>query len=147
METLKMNMTATSTVRIDAPAADVWKALTTPSIIKLYFFGTEAQSDWQVGNPVVFKGEWNGQPYEDKGIIIANEPNRLLRYSYWSSMKGTPDLPENYANISFILTPDGSGTLVTVAQDGVETEKEKKQSEQNWVKVLHNMKDVLEKKA
>jgi hypothetical protein len=62
-------------------------------------------------------------------------------------MKGIPDLPENYANISFILTPDGSATLVTVAQDGVETEKEKKQSEQNWVKVLHGLKDLLEKRA
>jgi len=147
METLKMNMTATSTVRIGAPAAEVWKALTTPAIIKSYFFGTDVQSDWQVGSPVTFRGEWNGKPYEDKGIVLASEPNNLLRYSYWSSMKGVPDLPENYVTISFILTPDDPATLLTVAQDGVETEKEKKQGEQNWVKVLNNLKRLLEKKA
>ncbi|MBL0741688.1 SRPBCC domain-containing protein [Chryseolinea sp. Jin1] len=140
-------MTANATVRIDAPVSEVWKALVTPSIIKKYLFGTQTESDWTVGSAIIFKGEWEGKSYEDKGSILVYEPNRLLRYTYWSSMNGTPDLPENYHNVSYILTPDDAATLLTVTQDGVETEKQKKHSEQNWTKVLNTLKDLMEKKA
>lgn len=147
MEAVKLNMTANATVRIDAPVSEVWKALTTPLIIKRYLFGTEAESDWKVGSPIIFKGEWEGKSYEDKGTILTYELNRLLRYTYWSSMGGKPDLPENYHNVSYILTPDDAATLLTVTQDCVETEKQKKHSEQNWTKVLNALKNLMEKKT
>lgn len=53
----------TVTVRktIDAPAEEVWAALTTPETIKHYFFGSEVETDWEEGSPIVFRGEYEGR--------------------------------------------------------------------------------------
>ena len=31
-----------------------------------YMFGTSVTSDWVVGSPIVWKGEWQRRAYEDK---------------------------------------------------------------------------------
>ncbi len=144
---MKNNMTVSVKISIDAPVAKVWNALKKPEIIKQYFFGTEAKSDWKVGNPVTFRGEWEGKSYEDKGTIIANEPNKLLSYSYWSSMSGKEDKPENYANVTYELTQRNNATDLTVTQDNIADEKTKEHSEQNWRSVLSDLKKLLEKQA
>ena len=144
---MKNNMTVSVKICIDAPVAKVWNALTKPEIIKQYFFGTEAKSDWKVGSPVTFRGEWEGKSYEDKGTITANEPNKLLSYSYWSSMSGKEDKPENYANVTYVLTQRNNATDLTVTQDNIADEKAKEHSEQNWRSVLSDLKKLLEKQA
>ncbi len=52
---MKSNITGSTAITISVPASKIWKALTTPSIIKQYFFGTDAVSDWKVGSPLIFK--------------------------------------------------------------------------------------------
>jgi uncharacterized protein YndB with AHSA1/START domain len=135
---------ASVSIEIDANASSVWAALTQPAWIKKYFFGTNAISDWKVGSPLIFKGEWKGKSYEDKGIILVNEPNRLLRYTYWSELSGTEDRPENYANITYELSEQNGKTTLTVTQDNVSSEKAKASSQENWQTVLKLMKALLE---
>ncbi len=65
-------------VVIQAGADVVWNALTDKETIKKYFFGTEAISDWEVGSSLIFWGEWEGKTYQDKGTILAAEPEKLL---------------------------------------------------------------------
>lgn len=137
-------MTASVNISIDAPASKVWDALTKSEIIKQYFFGTDAKSDWQVGSPVTFKGEWEGKKYEDKGIVTACEFNRLLSYSYWSSISGKEDKPENYANVTYELTQKNNATDLTVTQDNMADEKTKEHSVQNWRSVLADLKKLVE---
>jgi len=104
METLKFSMT------IDAPAAKVWRALTDTEIVKQYFFGTNQRSDWKKGSPIIWEGEWDGKTYQDKGKILDIVPGKYVKYNYWSSMSGTKDKPENYANITYTLEEaDGNG--------------------------------------
>jgi uncharacterized protein YndB with AHSA1/START domain len=67
-------------VVIQAGPDQVWHALTDRESIKKYFFGTEAISDWKVGSSLIFRGEWEGKTYQDKGSILAAEPGRLLQY-------------------------------------------------------------------
>lgn len=55
---------------INAPISKVWGALTKPELIKKYMFGTNVVSDWKVGCSFVWKGEWQGKSYEDKGKIL-----------------------------------------------------------------------------
>src|SRR5437773_1994539 len=98
---MKSDITGSVNITISVPATKVWKALTTPSIIKQYFFGTDAIPDWKVGSPLTFKGEWQGKQYEDKGTILDLIPQKLFKYSYWSSMSGREDTPENYADITY----------------------------------------------
>ncbi|MGC4101957.1 SRPBCC domain-containing protein [Ferruginibacter sp.] len=144
---MKSNITGRTTTVIDAPREEVWEALTNPDIIKQYFFGTHAISDWKKGSSLIFKGEWEGKTYEDKGTILEIDPGRLLKYNYWGSMSGIEDKPENYADITYWLTETIHGTKLTITQENIPDEKMKAHSEQNWNKVLNNLKNLLEKKA
>ncbi|HEY8934462.1 MAG TPA: SRPBCC family protein [Cyclobacteriaceae bacterium] len=144
MET-KINFTATKTVAIKAPISKVWEALTKPKLIKKYFFGTDASTDWKKGSPIFFRGEWEGKPYEDKGFILDVVPGKMVKYSYWSSFSGTQDIPENYANVTYELSPnDDGGTILTITQDGLDSEERKRHSESNWGMIMENLKKLIE---
>jgi uncharacterized protein YndB with AHSA1/START domain len=145
MKPMTTKLIAKIPVKIKADVSTVWDALTNPQVIKQYFFGTEAVSDWKVGSPLIFKGTWEGKTYEDKGTILAVEPNKLLRYSYWSSMSGKKDAPENYANVTYELAKENGATSLTIIQDNIDTEEGRKHSEQNWNMVLDNLKKIVEK--
>ena len=103
------------------------------------------RSEWKKGSPIVFRGVWEGKPYEDKGTILDIDPPNFIRYSYWSNFSGTPDIPENYANITYSLKPDGEQTQLDVTQDGVANEEARAHSEKNWTGVLDGLKKLLEK--
>ncbi len=132
-----------TSVTIASSVSKVWDALVNPDIIREYFFGTEAESTWKVGSPIVFAGTWEGKAYQDKGIVLKNNFERELQYSYWSSMSGTEDKPENYATITYTVNADKAGVVLTVKQEGFKTEEQKNHSEQNWKMVLENIKSML----
>lgn len=142
---MSVNLIAKSSIEIEAPVARVWDALTNPEIIKQYFFGTNAISDWQVGSPLEFRGEWEGKPYVDKGVILQSQPEKLFQYTYYSSFSKLPDSPENYANISYELNEEDGLTTLTVKQENVANEEARKHSEENWSHVLTSLKNLLEK--
>lgn len=141
------NLIAHKSIKVSAPASEVWDALTNPELIKKYFFGTEAISDWKEGSQLLFTGEWNGTKYEDKGTILKSLPNRQFRYNYWSSMSGTEDIPENYATITYELQEQANETLLTISQDGIADEARKKETESNWEQILKSLKELVEKEV
>ena len=136
--------TAKAISTINAPTSKVWEALTKPDLIKQYLFGTEVNTDWQVGSPITYKGEWEGKAYEDKGEILQIEPEKLLVSTFWSSLAGLPDVPENYKTVHYELSPENGGTKLTIIQDNNATQAEADHSEQNWNTVLGGMKKLLE---
>ena len=138
MKTLKTSIT------FNAPIAEVWKGLTDPSMVKQYFFGTDLKSDLKIGSPITFSGEWEGKKYEDGGIILDADAPKLLKYTYWSSMSGTEDKPENYANITYELSEANGKTTLTLTQDGVKTQEALEHSEQNWQGVFSGLKKLVE---
>jgi len=144
---MKNNLTGKVSVSIQADAAKVWDALTQPSIIKQYFYGTDTITDWKERSPIIFKGEWEGKSYEDKGTILNVEPGKLLRYTYWSSLSGIEDKPENYIPVTYALAEGNNKTTVTVTQENIPNEKMKSHSEKNWKNVLSNLKKLLEKRS
>jgi uncharacterized protein YndB with AHSA1/START domain len=142
--TAEKSFVAKKSIAINAPISKVWEALINPKYIKDYLFGTEAKSDWKKGSPITFRGEWEGKSYEDKGTITDIEKEKFIRYTYWSSMSGKEDIPENYANVSYELKPVGTATELTIIHDGNESEKSRDHSESNWGHVLDNLKKLLE---
>ena len=138
-------LSLTKSIIINAPKASVWDAITKPELIKKYFFGTETVSDFKKGSPIVYRGVWEGKPYEDKGTILEIEKNKILKHNYWSSFTGTPDTPENYANITYALSGDDGSVKLSITQDNIATEEAKIHSENNWGMVLDGMKKMLEK--
>jgi uncharacterized protein YndB with AHSA1/START domain len=142
---MSVNLIAKTSTTISAPAPRVWDALTNPRLIKQYFFGSEAISDWKEGSPLNFRGEWEGKEYLDKGTILKSEPNKLFQYSYYSSFSDLPDKPENYATIAYELQEEDGHTTLTVKQENIANEEARKNSEKNWKQVLQSLKDLLEK--
>jgi len=142
---MKNNLTGRAKIQIKAPVNKVWEALTKPEIIKKYFFDTNTKTDWKVGSPIVFEGEYQGKSYHDKGTVLAVEPNKLLKYKYWSSMSGIEDKPENYVPITFELEKQNGYTDLNVIQENIPDEKMKEHSLQNWKMVLDNLKKLLER--
>lgn len=134
---------------IHASAAKVWLALTTPASLKQFFFGADVVTDWKAGAPIRMKGEFKGRPYEDKGNIIAFEPQKQLSFSHWSAMSGKADKPENYHVVTFDLAPSGAGTKVILTQanlaGGVTTADigHRAEYEKNWASVLDGLTKIL----
>jgi uncharacterized protein YndB with AHSA1/START domain len=141
---MEKTIVATAQVEIDAPIGKVWAALVNPDMIRQYMFGTNVVSDWREGARIVWKGEWEGKAYEDKGVILKLQPERLLQYSHFSPLSGQPDAPENYHTVTVELSPKGAGTLVSLSQDNNATEEEREHSEQNWGLMLASLKKFLE---
>lgn len=141
---MKSGITGRVTININATIEKVWAALTDPAIIKQYFFGTDTHTDWEVGNPVKFTGTWEGKQYEDKGTVLENKRYKLLRYSYWSSMSGIEDKPENYVIVTYELAGTDGDVDLTVTQENIPDEKTKEHSQENWKKVLNGLKQVVE---
>ena len=139
-----MNHVAQAILNIDASPAVVWEALTRPELIKKYFFGTTVVTTWEVGSPIRFIGEWEGQSYEDKGTILAIEPCRLIRYNYWSSMSGTEDVPEHYIDITYTLEEEEGVTQLRIEQGPMKDEETAAHSEGNWLSVMVGMKELVE---
>ena len=135
---------AQAEIVIQAPADEVWRALTEPDLIEKYLFGTRVETDWQVGSPIVYRGIWQGKAYEDKGIILDVVPERRLVSTFWSALSGVPDEPAYYKNVTYELIRQGDGTRVSVTQDNNASPEEAQHSAQNWRSVLQGMKELLE---
>lgn len=139
------NITMETKIEFEEPIQKVWNGLTDPAIVKQYFFGTDLASDWKVGSPISFSGEWDGKKYVDGGTILEIDPPGLLKYSYWSSMAGTADVPENYADITYQLSEVNGITILTITQDNVKSQQAAEHSAQNWKSIFDGLKAILKK--
>jgi uncharacterized protein YndB with AHSA1/START domain len=139
METLTLK----TTVTFNESIAKVWQGITDPALVKKYFFGTDLKSDFKKGSRITFSGEWEGKTYVDGGTILEIEAPRLLKYDYWSSMAGTEDKPENYADVTYQLAESDGVTTLTITQDKVKSQQAMDHSEQNWQMIFDGLKELL----
>jgi uncharacterized protein YndB with AHSA1/START domain len=131
------------TTSIKAPIERVWEALTNPSIVKQYFFGTDLVTSWQIGGAIEFRGEWEEQSYSDKGIILEYEQNKKLAYSYLSNWSGLEDHPDNYLWVCYEVQPFGAETKLTIHQSNYDQERAN-HSEASWASIVVEMKKLGE---
>ena len=143
---MKDTLISETSISVDASPAQVWKALTTPKLIKKYLMGTDVSTDWKEGSAITYNGEYEGKKYHDKGIIKKIVPEKLLQSTYLSSMSGKKDKPENYNLVTYKITKRDDKTVITLTQDNNSTEKEKEHSTENWKTVLKKLKEVVERK-
>lgn len=109
--------TSDSTVKIHAPASNVWRALTTPELVKQWQYGSDLLTTWEVGSPVVFRNEWNGQVFEQKGTVLEFLPESRLKYSLFFPRPDLKDIPENYFFMIYELTENDGVTSLLVRQE------------------------------
>ncbi|MFJ4207450.1 SRPBCC domain-containing protein [Paenarthrobacter sp. NPDC089675] len=135
---------AQASIRVAAPRAAVWNALTDPAVIKQYFLGTNVETTWKVGDSITYSGEYNGHAYRDSGTILEFEPMILVKTTHYSPTTGLPDVPENHHTVEYRLADDDGGTRVTIVQGNNKSSEEVEQSTATWQLVLKNLKEFLE---
>lgn len=133
-----------TSISVHAPVEKVWKALTDPKMIRQYLFGANVRTDWKPGSPIVYTGEYEGKPYEEKGEILAFEPGKLLKMTHFSSMSGQEDKPENYHTVAYRIREEGDKTRVTISQDNIKSQKSADTNQSNWKIVLKLLKRAVE---
>lgn len=140
--------TAQVSRKIDAPVDAVWRAITTPESVGKFLFGAKVESDFRVGSPIRFKGNFKGKAYEDKGEILAVDKEHHLSFSDYSPLSGAPDKPENYHVVAYDLAEDGAGTMVVLTQSNLQGDvkpsdiEHKAEYEKNWNAVLDGLSKV-----
>ncbi len=141
-----------SSITISAPVSVVWDALVNPEKTKVYMFGCETVSDWNVGSDLLWRGQHEGREMVFvKGKILVIEPEKLLKYTVIDPFAAYPDIPENYLNVTYELIPNGPQTTLIVTQDGFETaaEGEKRYNDtynngEGWNPILVEIKKLAE---
>jgi uncharacterized protein YndB with AHSA1/START domain len=142
-------VTAQVSRHVDAPPAEVWKAITDPVRLKRFFFGADVESGWRPGDPIRMRGEFKGRAYEDKGEIREAVAGERLSFSHYSPLSGAPDTPENYHLVAFDLAPEGDGAKVTLTQSNLDgsvkpsDRDHRAEYEKNWRGVLDGLAQVL----
>jgi len=138
------DLSTSASTTIEAPAEEVWEALTTPDLIEKWFFGVRTETDWKVGGPIVHTGEWQGKPYVDKGEIVRFDPPKVLVHTHWSELSGVPDEPRNYQEVTWEIGERDGGSELTITELNLPNEEAKTASEQAWGTVLKNLKELVE---
>ena len=102
-------------------------------------------SDWVVGSPIAWTGEWQGRAYEDKGIILADRPGASARVqpfqpACWSG-RSAGELP--HRDRAFVRRRSAA-TRVSLRQDNNLTEEACERAERNWSMMLAGLKHFVE---
>ena len=142
--------TAKVSILVDASPKQVWDALVDPVAIKKYFMGTTVTTDWKVGSPISWAGEWKGKPFSDTGEILECEALKVLSYSHWSPLTGADDTPANYHVVTTTLQQTDGGTKVELTQSNLKggisaaDRDSRADYEKNWSTMLQGLKKTVE---
>jgi uncharacterized protein YndB with AHSA1/START domain len=141
--------TVSVSTTIAARREEVWHALTTPELIRRYFLGAEVRTDWEVGHPIAFSGEWQGHAYEDRGEIQSFVDGRELSYTHWRGSTAEPARPADRHLVRFTLDDVADGTRVTVTQwddaaPRTVPEATRAEFRRNWERMIAGLKDLVE---
>lgn len=143
---MRNDLIVSQSITVNANIDKVWKALTTPEIIKEYLYGTETVTDWKPRSEIIFQGEYEGHKYRDKGVILTNILNQEISYSYWSGFSGLEEKPENYSTVIYTLRfVDDKTTEFTWTQKGFANEDGYNHSKNGMADFLEGIKKVMEK--
>ena len=137
---------ASTSVDIAASPTAVWEALTDPELIARYMHGTTVETDWVEGTPIIWRGEWQGREYEDKGEVCDVEPPFRLAVTHWSPLTGDADEPANYHHVTYDLEQLGSDRTRLTLTHGNSPSQEAADAmvENGWRPTLEAIKQVVE---
>jgi len=103
-------------ITIDAPPSTVWESLTQPELMRTWMgepaMQLEVVTDWRIGSAIIVRGVHTGR-FENRGTVLAFEPETRLSYTHLSSVSRLPERPESYTVFEFRLAPLGEQTRLS----------------------------------
>jgi uncharacterized protein YndB with AHSA1/START domain len=138
------NGVAKASIGIRAPIGKVWDALVSPGAIRQHMFGTCAVSDWKEGCAIVWRGHWQGKPYEDEGRIIKVEKEHLLQYRHYNLSARRTCVSGNDHIVTMKISETESQTVIALSQDNNPSEEAREHAAQDLRSLLGRLKNLLE---
>ena len=108
-------------------------------------FGSRVETDWKPGSPIVWKGEYEGKAYEDKGEIVEVEPERRLKVTHFSPLSGAGGCARELPHARLRARAARWQTHVSLSQDNNPNDEAAEHSRANWEKMLAGLKEVAER--
>ena len=136
--------TNVSTIKINASAQKVWDTITKPELVKLWQYGSDLLTSWEIGSDIKFRTEWEGKVYEQWGKVLEMRPKELVKYNLYAPRPGLEDRPENYFIMTYVLTLQHGQTQLKIIQEDNRPNavQEEPQGEEN--PVLKSLKELAE---
>lgn len=106
--------------------------------------GADLETDWTVGGPIFWRGEYEGKPYQDKGQILDVEPAARLVHTHFSPLGGEADEPQNYHTLTWIMHAQDGATQLTLTQDNNPSADAAQHSQGMWDMLLADVKRITE---
>ena len=133
-----------STIKINAPIQKVWDTITKPAFVKLWQYGSDLVTNWEIGSDIKFRTEWEGKVFEQWGKVLEIRPTELVKYSLFAPRPDLEDKPGNYFIMSYVLTEESGQTKLEIIQqdDRPNAIQEEPQGEEN--PVLKSLKQIAE---
>ena len=138
-------VTNVSSITINASLQKVWDTLIQAEFVKLWQYGSDLQTNWEVGSKIKFVTEWEGKIFEQWGTVLEFTPTSKLRYSLFAPRPDLEDKPENYFEMIYTLTSNNGQTKLEIIQEDNRPNavQEDKQGEEN--PILMMLKQIAEK--
>ena len=131
-------------ILIDAPRAEVFKALITPELLAKWIWAENAKVEPKAGG--AYSYGWN---YEVDGKKVAGGPTKILEYveneklvTDWPDWRGDASVP--LQTITWLLADENGKTRVTVIHSGFVRAVDFSDYPFGWAGFLAQLKDVVE---
>lgn len=133
-----------STIKINASIEKVWDLITNAEFVKLWQFGSELLTNWEIGSDIKFRTEWEGKVFEQWGKVLEVRQYEILKYTLFAPRPDLEDKPENYFIMSYDLTKENGQTKLKIIQEDnrLNAVQEEPQGEEN--PVLKSLKELAE---
>jgi uncharacterized protein YndB with AHSA1/START domain len=133
-----------SIITINAPLQKVWDTITKPELVKLWQYGSDLFTTWEIGSDIKFRTTWEDNVFEQWGKVLVVKQNELVKYSLFAPRPGFEDKPENYFNMNYVLTNENGQTKLEIIQEDNRPNavQEEPQGEEN--PILQSLKQIAE---
>jgi uncharacterized protein YndB with AHSA1/START domain len=140
------NQIINKVISISAPPLKVWEALTDIKLMKQWMAEEQITilTNWEVGSPIVIKGDMHWVYFENTGTVLKFEPEQVLKYNHLSSLSRLRDEPESYSAIEFRLSHVENKTSLALELSGFATEAILKHLDFYWTVTLEVLKKFVE---
>jgi uncharacterized protein YndB with AHSA1/START domain len=111
----------TKSITIAASRTRVWQILTDTALMAKWVSDDNIaiNTTWKPQTPIVFTGTWHHGTFNDKGLVLKFEKEKMVQYSYFSQISELPDVPESYLIITFRITSSNNETVLEVNTENI----------------------------
>jgi uncharacterized protein YndB with AHSA1/START domain len=133
-----------SIIKINASRQKVWDTITKPELVKLWQFGSDLHTSWEIGSDIKFRTAWEDKVFEQWGKVLEVRPTEIVKYSLFAPRPGLEDKPENYFIMSYVLTEESGQTKLEIIQEDNRPNAVQEEPQGDENPVLKSLKQLAE---